>query len=153
MIWLSVHARLFRRFAINLVCNSSPKHRSTKPTDPVWVQTADLVSMPVWLNCNELVRRWTAPSPRMCIFQNNARLQVKPWNFCKFPHFFAAKRTCSAAAATGRAVNVKKGQFMSPGEMSGVLGKLPSLPPCSPNVEHSLATTAGQRFHRTGRNA
>lgn len=29
-----------------------------------------------------------------------------------------------AAAATGRAVNVKKGQFMSPGEMSGVIGKL-----------------------------
>ncbi|MDP7401128.1 MAG: 3-deoxy-8-phosphooctulonate synthase, partial [Phycisphaerales bacterium] len=29
-----------------------------------------------------------------------------------------------AAAATGRPVNVKKGQFMSPGEMSGVLGKL-----------------------------
>lgn len=39
---------------------------------------------------------------------------------------FLARQTdlLAAAAATGRAVNVKKGQFMAPAEMAGAIGKL-----------------------------
>jgi 2-dehydro-3-deoxyphosphooctonate aldolase (KDO 8-P synthase) len=39
---------------------------------------------------------------------------------------FLARQTdlLAAAAATGRAVNVKKGQFMAPAEMTGAIGKL-----------------------------
>lgn len=39
---------------------------------------------------------------------------------------FLARQTdlLAAAAATGRAVNVKKGQFMAPSEMAGAVGKL-----------------------------
>ena len=39
---------------------------------------------------------------------------------------FLARQTdlLSAAAATGKAVNVKKGQFMAPAEMAGAIGKL-----------------------------
>ena len=43
----------------------------------------------------------------------------------QIPAFLARQSDLlTAAAATGRAVNVKKGQFMAPAEMAGVLGKL-----------------------------
>ncbi len=45
---------------------------------------------------------------------------------------FLARQTdlLKAAAATGRAVNVKKGQFMAPGDMRHVVGKLKSAGCC-----------------------
>ena len=39
----------------------------------------------------------------------------KPWTFCKFPRFYAAKPIFLVEAGrTGRVVNIKKGQFVSP---------------------------------------
>lgn len=44
--------------------------------------------------------------------------------FCRCRRFCVGKRICSWRAQTGRAVNVKKGQFLSPEEMSHVVKKL-----------------------------
>ena len=45
----------------------------------------------------------------------------------QIPLFYADKLTCCAAAQTGRTVNIKKGQFLSPSEMSHVVQKLEAL--------------------------
>ena len=50
-----------------------------------------------------------------------------------------------AAAQTGRAVNVKKGQFLSPGEMSNVVTKLTEAG-CGPDAGGILLTERGTFF-------
>ncbi len=56
---------------------------------------------------------------------------------------FLARQTdlLAAAAATGRAVNVKKGQFMAPAEMAGALGKLREA-----GARHVMLTERGTFF-------
>lgn len=43
-----------------------------------------------------------------------ARPQVPSWTVCRSQRFCAARPICSACAETGKPVNVKKGQFLSP---------------------------------------
>ena len=55
----------------------------------------------------------------------NARSPPKRWMCCKSPPSSAGRPTfLIAAARTGRAVNVKKGQFLAPWDMKNVVAKL-----------------------------
>ena len=48
------------------------------------------------------------------------------WISCRSPRFFAARPTCWSPPATGRVVNVKKGQFVSPWDMRHAVDKVRS---------------------------
>ncbi len=59
--------------------------------------------------------------------RNNARRSPKSSMFCRFRRFCAGRRICwLAAGATGKPVNVKKGQFLAPWDMRNVAGKIAS---------------------------
>ena len=48
--------------------------------------------------------------------------------FCRFPRFLARQTDLiQAAARTGKAVNVKKGQFMAPWDMKNVVSKMAEI--------------------------
>lgn len=51
-----------------------------------------------------------------------------------------------AAARTGRVVNVKKGQFMAPWDMAGVVGKVEAIPSRKPIGERLWLTERGSSF-------
>ncbi|MSR29073.1 MAG: 3-deoxy-8-phosphooctulonate synthase [Phycisphaerales bacterium] len=56
---------------------------------------------------------------------SQAARAAKAVDILQIPAFLARQTDLlAAAAATGRAVNVKKGQFMAPAEMAGAIGKL-----------------------------
>lgn len=56
---------------------------------------------------------------------NQAARVAQSVDILQIPAFLARQTDLlSAAAATGRAINVKKGQFMAPAEMIGAIGKL-----------------------------
>ena len=44
--------------------------------------------------------------------------------FCRFQHSFAVKQNCLLPAKTGKAVNIKKGQFLSPEAMQFAVQKV-----------------------------
>ena len=55
----------------------------------------------------------------------NAPRSRKPWISCKFRRFFCRQTDLLlAAAATGKIVNVKKGQFLAPWDMANVVAKI-----------------------------
>lgn len=51
-----------------------------------------------------------------------------------------------AAAATGRIVNVKKGQFMAPWDMGGAIGKIEQVQPNAAKEGHIWLTERGSSF-------
>lgn len=56
---------------------------------------------------------------------SHAAIAAAAVDILQIPAFLARQSDLlAAAAATGRAVNVKKGQFMAPAEMAGAIGKL-----------------------------
>ena len=62
--------------------------------------------------------------------------------FCRYRHFSAARPILLIAAAkTGRAINVKKGQFLAPWDMANVVAKITGAG--NPNV---LVTERGVSF-------
>ena len=61
---------------------------------------------------------------------------------CRFRRFFRGRPTCILAVAlSGRAVNLKKGQFLSPWEMANAIEKVRSA-----NNEDILVTERGSSF-------
>ena len=51
-----------------------------------------------------------------------------------------------AAAATGRIVNVKKGQFMAPWDLGGAIEKIEQVAPCAAREGHVWLTERGSSF-------
>jgi len=51
---------------------------------------------------------------------------LRLWMYCKFPPFCAVRPIFVAAGQTGKAINVKKGQFLAPWDMKNVAAKIAS---------------------------
>ncbi len=61
----------------------------------------------------------------MCTSRRNARVSREPSTCCRSRRSSAARPICwSPPPQTGRAVNVKKGQFLAPWDMANVVAKL-----------------------------
>ena len=75
------------------------------------------------------------PEQAACVAEGGADLLQIPAFLCRQTDLLLA------AAETGRAVNVKKGQFLSPGEMKNVVDKL-----AAGGCEHMMLTERGTFF-------
>src|SRR5271165_633772 len=58
--------------------------------------------------------------------RGNARRSPRSSIFCRSRRFFAVRRICCWLGATGKPVNVKKGQFLAPPDMKNVAAKIAS---------------------------
>ena len=84
------------------------------------------------------------PSSPTSTSRRRRRRRPRSSTCCRFPRSFAGRPTCCVAAArTGRAVNVKKGQFLAPRDMRHVVDKLTERPAIRASSSPSAAPSFG----------